>query len=226
MLTGAHNLRDLGGLTTTRGCTVRTGRVFRSDYPEFVALDARSVRRLGLRTVVDLRRGTEVDVECVDWASHGVSYERWPLTAGGRSAWYAEHVAYLTHRPETLVGAVRTVMRAEGHATLFHCAAGKDRTGVVAALLLSALGVSDEDVIADYVLSAPSVGPVLARLRQRESYVAMLRGSSDEDQEPRPEHMRGVLEWLSARGGAAAWLVDLGVPVTEIEAFREVMLEG
>lgn len=223
-LGGAHNLRDLGGLRTVEERRIRTGRVFRSDYPLFAEKDAEVARHLGLRTVVDLRRGTEAALECPDWSSHGIAHERWPLTAGRESSWHAGYSSYLIHRPESVVGAVRAVMQPTRHAVLFHCAAGKDRTGAVAALLLSVLGVSPDDIVADYVLSAASVRPVLARLVEIDLYKQMLAGSSEHDQTPRAEQMESLLSWLEASGGAEAWLTANGVPSDELTAFRTAML--
>lgn len=223
-LAGAHNLRDLGGLRTDSGDIVRTGRIFRSDYPLFVDADVEGTRELGLRTVVDLRRANEVSVECVDWPALGVACERWPLSAGRESSWRARYPAYLEHRPETVVGAVRAVMRPEAHAVLFHCAAGKDRTGVVAALLLSLLGVADDDIVDDYVLSAASVEPVITRLNGIDLYATMLADSSVRDQEPKAEYLHGLLEWLGGHGGAEAWLVERGTPAVEVDGFRAAML--
>lgn len=223
---GSHNVRDLGGLRTRSGGRLRTGRVFRSDYPSFVDADAGGAAALGLATVVDLRRATEADVECVDWAALGVAYRRWPLTAGREDSWHARYPAYLTRRPETVVGAVRDAMRPEGHPVLFHCAAGKDRTGVVAALLLALLDVPDDDIVEDYLLSAASVAPVIARLVGLEVYAGMLADSSVDDQMPRAEHIRSLLDWLAEAGGAEAWLVANGVPAGEIAAFREALVEA
>lgn len=223
---GAHNLRDLGGLRAAAGQMVRPDRIFRSDYPAFIDVDASTVVELGLRAVVDLRRGTEAGVECVNWSVHGVAYQRWPLTAGRESSWHARYPAYLTHRPETVVGAVLEVMRTSGHGVLFHCAAGKDRTGVVAALLLSVLGVSDADIVEDYVLSAASVEPVLARLVAMELYAEMLAGSEVADQLPRADYMASLLAGLADQGGAEGWLVGHGLPVEALDDFRAELLVG
>ncbi len=221
----AHNLRDLGGLVTAGGQRVRTGRIYRSDYPAFVESHADPAGQLGIVSVVDLRRGNESEVECVDWRARGIAYRRWPLTAGREDSWHARYTSYLTGKPETVVGAVREVMRPEGHAVLFHCAAGKDRTGVVAALLLSVLGVSVEDIVADYMLSADSVEPVITRLRAMALYAEMLADSTILDQAPRPEHVALLLDWLGQQGGAQAWLLARGVPGEEFDAFRAAMLE-
>ena len=224
---GSHNVRDLGGLRTADGAVVRRGRVFRSDYPAFADLDASGpVAALGLVTVVDLRRGSEAAVECVRWTDHGVTHLRSPLVARTQDSWHARYQAYLTDRPETVVAAVRAVMDPARQPALFHCAAGKDRTGVVAALLLQVLGVPDETVVADYVLTADALEPIMTRLQAIELYAQMLGPSPLEAQQPRAEHMTGFLGWLAERGGAAGWLLDHGVPAEELDRFREAMIDS
>lgn len=225
VLEGSHNVRDLGGLVTGDGQLVRTGRVFRSDYPTFaVVADGAAIRDLGLRTVVDLRRGFEADAECVSWSEHGVDYHRCPITAaGGEASWSARYRGYLAQRPETVVEAVRRIANATGHPVLFHCAAGKDRTGVIAAVLLQLLGVSDEDIVADYLLSADHLAPVLARLSGIAYYAEAFGDLDQEHQRPQADHMNGFLQWLSGCGGAETWLLAHGVPREEIEQFRREM---
>jgi protein-tyrosine phosphatase len=225
VVAGSHNVRDLGGLTTSDGRTVRRGRVFRSDYPAFAELDESAVRALGLRSVVDLRRAAEASFECVSWEDHGVAYHRCPLSGGAKSSWDAPYQAYLSHRPETVVEAVRQVTAVEGHPVLFHCAAGKDRTGTVAALVLSVLGVAEEDIVADYVLTEEGLAPIMERLATVGPYVDMLRGSTYDDHLPRAEHMRTFLQWLAEeQGGASRWLTDHGLDADRLDAFRDAML--
>jgi protein-tyrosine phosphatase len=224
---GSHNLRDLGGLRTADGVLVRRGRVFRSDYPAFADLDRSGpVAALRLATVVDLRRGREAAVECVRWADHGVTHLRCPLVAGAEDSWHARYQAYLTHRPETVVAAVRAVMDPARQPVLFHCAAGKDRTGVVAALLLQMLGVPDEAIVADYVLTEAALGPIMSRLQGVELYADMLGSSPVHEQQPRAEHMTAFLGWLAEQGGAVRWSVDHGVPLEQIDRFREAMIDS
>lgn len=223
-LDGSHNVRDLGGLVGADGRVVRAGRIFRSDYPGFAELGRGApVRDLGLRTVVDLRRGSEAGQECVSWEDHGVVYHRCPISAGGESSWRARYPAYLTHLPETVVSAVRHVTDVAGHPVLFHCAAGKDRTGVVAALVLSVLGVERRHVVADYTLTEAGLAPILERLRGLHPYSEMLRDSSDEDQLPRARNIETLLDWLEERGGAECWLVGNGLDADHLARFREVM---
>lgn len=223
---GSFNLRDLGGLPTADGAAVRRGQVFRSDYPGFVTADGgRWLGETGLATVVDLRRGSEAALECVDWAAYDVAYLRRPLVAGSTDSWHARYRAYLDCRPDSVVAAVRDVMAGANHPVLFHCAAGKDRTGTLAALLLDVLRVPRDAIIADYVASAASVAPVLARLMRIELYAAMLADSSVELQTPRADDMAAFLDWLATRGGAQGWLTTHGLPPTELDAFRRRMVK-
>lgn len=221
---GSFNLRDLGGLPTADG-VVRRGLIYRSDFPGFAVSDSEVLTALGLRTVVDLRRRGEIEFECVPWAESGIDHVVCALSAGRESSWHARYPAYLIHRPEAVVEAVRSIMRDAGRPALFHCAAGKDRTGVVAALLLDVLGVEDSLIVADYVLTDRALGDILARLRRTGPYVQMLADSSDEDQRPLAEAMQAFLEWVDAHGGAEGWLTDHGLPAEEIEAFRKAMVE-
>jgi protein-tyrosine phosphatase len=225
-LPGSHNVRDLGGLRGADGRPIRSGVVFRSDYPGFAQTgDGALVAQLRLRTVVDLRRGEEAHFETVAWHEYAVAYHRSPLVARARDSWTARYQAYLLDRPETVVEAVRLVLDPAAHPVLFHCAAGKDRTGVVAALVLSVLGVDEDEIVADYVLSSGAVPAIIERLRRsRGPYAEVLDTLTPEDQVPRPESMHGFLEWLAERGGAERWLLDHGLATDAITAGREALL--
>ena len=159
------------------------------------------------------------------WADSGIDHVVCALSAGRESSWHAKYPACLTHRPDAVVNAVRTIMRDRARPALFHCAAGKDRTGVIAALLLDVLGVADATIVADYVLTDHALADILARLRQAGPYVRMLADSTDEDQRPLAEAMQSFLDWFHEHGGAAAWLTLRGVPSEEIEAFRADLIE-
>jgi protein-tyrosine phosphatase len=220
---GSFNLRDLGGLPTPAGA-VRRGAVYRSDYPGFALTDPDALAALGLRTVVDLRRSNEIEFESVPWADSGVAHVVCALSAGRESSWHAKYQGYLTHRPDTVVDAIRAVIGSAGRPVLFHCAAGKDRTGVVAALLLDLLGVEDALIVADYVLTDRVVVDILARLRTAGPYAEMLADSTDEDQRPLADAMQSFLDWLHERGGASAWLEEHGVARADLEGFRTEMI--
>lgn len=174
-----HNLRDLGGYPAADGRQTRWGRLFRADglyrlswaHVEGTAADVARVRALGLHTVLDLRTDGElaergrfpveqiavafhhlpmIDVlwdpddgpgEGQDEADFLLGQYRWMLEASG------PRIAEAFHRL-ALPGALPAV---------FHCAAGKDRTGILAALVLAGLGVADEHVVHDYALTAAAM---------------------------------------------------------------------
>ncbi|THV24571.1 tyrosine-protein phosphatase [Glycomyces paridis] len=161
------NLRDVGGWAADGGRTVRTGRVFRSDNvgrPTEADLDL-LVNRLGIRHVIDLRRAEEwevagrfPEVEGVEFHHFELLHVRWenigrPYPEG------AATVPFLRQRYSGMLESGYQAVRdsldviAGGEPVLFHCMAGKDRTGLVAASLLSVLGVGEEDIAADYALS-------------------------------------------------------------------------
>ncbi len=168
----AANLRDLGGPTTVDGRRVRTGRLFRSGHLAELAPDERAtVDGLGLRTVVDLRRPTEAEarptpvLDEVEVIGLSVSTDdnEFAVAANTMLDPDAEphgidHIAAyfrrLAHdRVDRYRPVLETVTDPDRHPVLFHCTAGKDRTGVVAAVLLRLLGVPDDQIAADYLLS-------------------------------------------------------------------------
>jgi protein tyrosine/serine phosphatase len=94
---------------------------------------------------------------------------------------------------------------------LVHCAAGKDRTGVVVALALAAVGVERAAIVEDYVLTGDRIVEIMSRLRASSTYAADLEGVTDESRKPRAEFIERVLEVLDERdGGPEGWLASHG----------------
>jgi protein-tyrosine phosphatase len=160
------NFRDLGGHVAADGRTVAPGRVFRSDGMQRASLDDLGrIELLGITRVVDLRTTRErVDDGCFDDAHPTIEYRHVPIleavggVAGARAETMREQddtpllTTYrfmLTERRALLVEALDAVVTAPG-AAVFHCTAGKDRTGILAMLLLSVVGVSDDAIVDDY----------------------------------------------------------------------------
>ncbi|MFE9653452.1 tyrosine-protein phosphatase [Micromonospora sp. NPDC006431] len=160
------NFRDVGGLTGHDGRTVRRGRLYRSDSLHRIdETDREMFTALGIRTVIDLRRPTEVardgrvpaydgltyrhiHPEHDDWA--GIPYD--PQESLPR--WLADRYAALAQTGTAgLAEAIGLIADSATAPVVVHCVAGKDRTGIVCALTLAVLGVADEDIVADYALS-------------------------------------------------------------------------
>jgi protein tyrosine/serine phosphatase len=234
-LEGAFNVRDLGGLPAGGHVTARNV-VYRGDSLDDVTpSDIEFLTgHVGLRTVVDLRGPEESRAER-GWMSHaGIRYQRIPLfdltgeaTAGVRRAMatdvpaaYREMLALAAPAVAEVVSVVAGVRSAGGPA-LVHCAAGKDRTGIVVAVLLAAVGVDDEAIVADYLATGERLGTVRAALRRRAVYA--------ESPGPLPafsaEPIEAVLEVLRGQpGGANGFLSRAGAPAQHVSRLADVML--
>jgi protein tyrosine/serine phosphatase len=135
------------------------------------------------------------------------------------------YLSYLDDRADSVVDALRLIAHTDG-ATIVHCAAGKDRTGVVVALALAEAGVEREVIIGDYALSAERVGATLTRLAARRTYAADILDDPDFVRHtPRPSTMQ---RWFAAvdetYGGVPAWLRAHGWTESDAAALREHLL--
>ena len=246
-LDGAVNVRDLGGLPTEDGRGTARGRLLRADnLQELSASDvARLVRDIAVTTVVDLRSSAELASEGpapldivpgVRHAHHPVIPEIGSATDAAAEALLirtrqdrsrfpgdptcGHYLGYLEDRPAQVVGALRSIATAEG-AAIVHCAAGKDRTGVVVALALTAAGVRPEAVIADYAATGERTEAILSRLRRSPTYAKDIDNLPAQAHQPRPETMAAFLEQMDARhGGVTRWLADHGLDAHELNLLR------
>jgi protein-tyrosine phosphatase len=249
-LEGAANARDVAGLPLAGGGAVAPGRMLRADNLQgLTAADVRLlVDELGLRAVVDLRTGIELELEGpgpLTRVGHVVVEHRslypetggqtdldaetvrpWGDAAGGREGDEAPavraYLGYLRRRPDSVVTAVRTIARPPGDgAVLVNCAAGKDRTGTVVALALAAAGVERGAVVADYLASGERIEGVVARLAASPTYADEIRADDPASHAPRAGTMERLLDLLDERhGGAAGWLADHGLEAAELDALR------
>jgi protein-tyrosine phosphatase len=176
-LDGCFNFRDTGGLRTVDQCAVRRGMLYRGDAPHaLTASDVSRLSALAIRTVIDLRGASEKTSNYSDYLDSVRTYElpMLDLTRDGEdfARWSdPEHVAVryrsvLDNDSEAIIEILAILTDPSAYPVLVHCTAGKDRTGVVIALLLSMLGVDDEAIIADYALSRDAMPRLLAWLRE------------------------------------------------------------
>ena len=121
---------------------------------------------------------------------------------------------------------MRSIARAEG-AALVHCAAGKDRTGVVVALALTVAGVPARAVAADYAATGERTEAIMARLRRSRLYARDINSRPADLHRPRAETMMAFLEQMDARyGGVASWLTDHGLGAAELGVMRVKLRAG
>jgi protein-tyrosine phosphatase len=172
---GCFNFRDLGGYRTTRGRHVRARRLYRADGPHALSTaDVEKLHGLDLATVVDLRtqqeaseRGRYVAVLPGAVEHHLAMIDVLPDT-DSLPDWIDPHVVaaqyrnMLDHGSAAIARALEILSDPDAYPAVFHCSAGKDRTGVLAALLLGLLGVPDETIVTDYALSATAMHKLVA----------------------------------------------------------------
>lgn len=231
-LSGANNVRDLGGLPAGEGRTLRPGRILRSDFLVRLAPDdeRRLIGQLGLRRVVDLRTAAEVERFPGPWGEHGVDVVQAALpldpafVANGTEDMIGLYLAFAAPPAPALAMAVEAMLDVERHPVLVHCAAGKDRTGVLVALVLELLGVEREVIGLDYSLTRERMPQVIRRLeaeadRKRSATLPEVMYGAD------PATIEGFLAAIEEHcGGARGWAAEVGIDAAAIERFRAAML--
>jgi len=130
------------------------------------------------------------------------------------------YLGYLENRPEEVVGALRSIVAAPG-AAIVHCAAGKDRTGVIIALALTIAGVERDVIVADYAATNERLDAIIERLARSKMY-GSVTSKPVRAHTAKAETMQAFLEQLDARyGGLPAWLARQGFTDDEVAALRD-----
>lgn len=240
-LEGAPNFRDLGGLATADGRTTRHGVVFRSSgLEELTDADVRYlIDDIGLKTVFDLRSPDDIEAADVLVAT-GIRVVNHPIVRDGASTSLRRPLrsdgrvdvprVYRTfiEASAASIATIFTELVDGATPAVFHCAAGKDRTGVVAALLLGAVGVTREEIVADFMASASVLDEVTAYLQRRPAYADVVLRLPPGTMDAEPEFIGDFLDAVEDRhGDVATWLIDhAGVPQESIDRWRRLFVGG
>jgi len=239
------NFRDFGGYPTVDGRYVRRGLLYRSGaLADLSEQDVAVLRKLGIKLICDLRTDLEAQ-EAPDVPLEGVTLWRLPVIQQEESAVKARTFLFDRHRLDqvmiqTYQSFVRdkapifgaAIVRFADPANLpavFHCSAGKDRTGILAALLLGALGVSDELIIADYTLSNLYYRAFRKSLEPQAHRLRALRLSLD-DLQPMlvsdPAYLEAALKAIRDEcGSVERYLIEkAGVSAETLAKLREIFL--
>jgi protein-tyrosine phosphatase len=223
-LDGAYNVRDLGGLRTLGGGLTKSGAIYRGDSLDHISHDDETVLfdRLGIRAVIDLRTSTEAGSP--GWLRRPVSYLRYPLIDDGRlgreplpsdnprelARVYLNNASDGARAIKDIFTALRQYLR-QNVPCIFHCAAGRDRTGIISALLLDLVGVRQADIAADYVQSNRHARQVTRRLAENPLY----SNNSVPPSEVILLDRESILSFLrliaDERGGSAQFLESCGL---------------
>lgn len=224
-LEGSFNIRDLGGYPTQSGTETRFGRVFRADSLHRLTPESQqSLLEAGVRVVIDLRTASELEAGPNPFSDHPeVKYQHVSLfeplylkgnLGGGNRADIDLPTLYrlaLEHAQEPIKVVLEAIAQAE-EPVLFHCTAGKDRTGIIAAILLALAGVSNEDIIADYAATTYHARPLMDHLRQEAQSKGHNLDQYNKLLQSEPEFMQNMLDHLEEKyGGVEDFLLSIGL---------------
>jgi len=234
-LDGAVNFRDLGGYPAADGRHVRWRTLFRADgLSSLSERDRGVIRQLGVATVIDLRTTGEVErgrfpVEEVPVAFHNLPLlvevpeaSKFEIVPGFLATQYQEMAAEAAAQ----IGAVLTLVANQAtHPVIVHCTAGKDRTGVLVAVLLGLLGVPDEIIITDYALSARAMDRLRQKLVAQFPEAKATIDAADAMFSAAPENMASLLAALrSEYGTIEAYAESAGAGPDVVKGLREHLL--
>ncbi|HEV3463817.1 MAG TPA: tyrosine-protein phosphatase [Actinomycetes bacterium] len=230
---GCLNARDLGGYETEDGRETRWGTVVRSDSPAALTEAGRAaLAGYGVRAIVDLRLPAELADDPNPFAEpgdHGITYTNVsfidPAAAppDAVSTLAEDYLQMLDRYRQGVAEAMAAIARAPEGAVLIHCAAGKDRTGLISALLLGLVDVPADTIAADYAMTAE-----LLRPRERRWLESLLPEERAEREAmlaryaPTAEVMLAVLEGLEERyGGVEPYLRSTGLSQDDLDRLRD-----
>jgi len=238
-----HNFRDLGGYPTASGATTKWRTLFRADglHRLRAESDIEIVESLGLKSVIDLRTKREqreqgiFPLDDIEVDFHHVSIVDATWSDSKETPQIDDPVEFLVwgYRDLLKVGsekfalALRILSSQENVPAVFHCAAGKDRTGVLAALILSTVGVSDEYICADYGLTKRAIERTVTWAKEHHTDMAKRWTTINPVYlAAEPQAMHVILnDLVSAHGSVINYVRSLGVSESEIQSLSALLLD-
>jgi protein-tyrosine phosphatase len=236
------NFRDLGGYKARGGRMVAWRRLFRSGELHHMTRSDfnRLTGEIRLASVIDLRSAIERERQGIGLLSEaGVKYHSVSFLSDGGDrkaneqrysnfSNMGEFYIYLVRKREfgqQIIEALKIIAASENHPLIFHCAIGKDRTGILAAILLNILGAGDEDIITDYSLSAPYMAELIGRKDSEPEIAQAVKVLPAYFWEAAPESMALFLAELRREYGSARGYVEAqGAEPSLIERLEAALL--
>jgi protein-tyrosine phosphatase len=242
---GALNFRDLGGHRAAGG-RIRRGMLYRSAMTHDISAEGLSTLAgdYGLRLVIDLRSDEEIaEYGTAPFQAAGVSYHHQPVSSRsasppeivkryqqemreGRFDWTASYLRMFENGAPALRSIFELVAAEDGMPAVFHCIAGRDRTGVAAALLLGSLGVSAGNIADDYAITGTHLKRQAHRFARQATRLDLTTEQMTRMLETEAEAMHRFLRELTDRHGSIEGAVlTMGVQESTIRILREALLE-
>jgi protein tyrosine/serine phosphatase len=231
----SYNFRDVGGYTGLDGRTVTWRRLFRADsLHRLKGTDLAAFHDLGVRTVVDLRRPFEIErhgrvphsdgldyrnlvIEHVDWDSveqpRDLPHERWLAD---------RYLNFAEDGRAGLAAALGVIADPATAPVVVHCMAGKDRTGVVCALTLSLLGVSDAEIAQDYALTEVAMASLTAYLQQNKPEAVQDKYHLFDC--PQEAMLLFLADLRERHGSVEGYVREIGIDAGQLASMREHLL--
>jgi protein-tyrosine phosphatase len=232
---GGYNVRDLGEYPTKDGHSTQQHVLIRAgNLDKLSAVGQQQLIEYGVKTIIDIRDEWEAvnfpnpfaqsgEVTCLNLPLIGDALSNnptWKAETQSYSALYELYTKYLDHCQRQL-GAIVSAIAENTFATLFYCHAGKDRTGIVTALVLGAIGVPDATIAEDYALSAPQIAHLIKQWREYAVQHGQDMQHFERDVASNSETMISMLNYLTHRYGSVAnYLYSCGVSSNQLEHLR------
>lgn len=242
-LEGGLNFREVSKLPTENGSTIAPGRLFRSDTLQFLTQQDVDflVSTIGIRTIIDLRLPYEVETEGFGFPGSSIpDHHHLPFRVDGtdvtndatpilqaKDPMVPHYLGYLRTMPTSVTQIVRVLGATGGVPAVIHCAAGKDRTGVAVAVVLSAVGVPDDVIAEEYARNADRIPQVMNQLRSMKSYGDSIDRLPPEAHLTDPVYMSRFLAAVQdIYGGVRQYLTDHGVSDDDLQALTQALTES
>lgn len=236
---GASNFRDLGGYHASDGRVTRWGRLYRSDaLQDLTENDVVLLRSLGIVTVVDLRSAAEVERtgrgllagESIRFVNPSVlrnDVEEKRLASELDEDYLSQrYLQYLEEGGPAFVRAFEEMAIIENYPMVFNCFFGKDRTGVLAALVLSCLGVDDQTIVDDYALTTTRMQFIIEKLQGDPVYRETIERAHPLVLAANAATMSQFLRNLNSHfGGARSWALSAGALPHQLDRLSDALLE-
>ena len=226
---GCRNVRDVGGLPTGDGRTIRENVLIRADSLQYLTPEGvDAVRRSSVTRILDLRGDQEVAGAPTPFTGTPLAVRQAlqdPADPDHGQATIVEACTWmLDRRPELFAAAVKAIADEPDGAVVVHCHGGKDRTGMVVALALSVAGVPEDEIVADYFLTQSRLAFWLDQQLAEEPDISK-HPEMIEFRDTRAESLVAILRHLDEKyGGPEAYLLHGGLTASDLDRLRKRLI--